>query len=155
RVVALDGADQAEEAVRDQVVVVDVRRQSRAEPPGHVLHERRVRQDQAVAEPFRARVRAVLPPESLGVFGLRHRCRRIRSLSAYLSARAAIVASQMASAAAAAATTIRLACPASLESAAYATPANATASTANSVPSARRWLIAERMAENPRLESST
>ena len=50
RVVALDRADQAEQAVRDEVALVDVRRQPAAEPPGDVLDERRVREDQPVAE---------------------------------------------------------------------------------------------------------
>ena len=39
---ALDRADQAEQPVRDEVAVVDVRRQARPEPAGDVLHERRV-----------------------------------------------------------------------------------------------------------------
>ena len=50
RVVALDRADQAEEAVRDEVALVDVGRQPGAEPPGDVLDERRVGEDQPVAE---------------------------------------------------------------------------------------------------------
>ena len=52
RVEALDRADQAEQAVRDEVVLVDVRRQPAAEAAGDVLHERRVREDQPVAQPL-------------------------------------------------------------------------------------------------------
>ena len=50
RVVALDRADQAEQAVGDEVALVDVRGEAAAEPAGHVLDERRVREDQPVAE---------------------------------------------------------------------------------------------------------
>ena len=49
RVVALDRADQPEQAVRDEVALVDVGGQPGAEPAGDVLHERRVREDQPVA----------------------------------------------------------------------------------------------------------
>ena len=48
--VALDRADQAEQAVRDEVALVDVRGQAAPEAAGDVLHERRVREDQPVAE---------------------------------------------------------------------------------------------------------
>ena len=94
-VVALDRADQAEQPVRDEVAFVDVRGQPGAEPPGDVLDERRVRQDQPVAKRLVALVEAELPPERLGVFGLGH-SQRIRGVSAYLRARTAIVASQRA-----------------------------------------------------------
>src|SRR5438034_1955336 len=65
------------------------------------------------------------------------------SFGRYLRARAAIVASQTASAPAAAATTIRRACPASLDSAAKATPAKPSASTRKRAPRARRWFTQE------------
>ena len=48
-VVALDRADQAEQAVRDEVALVDVRGQTGAEPAGDVLDQRRVREDEPVA----------------------------------------------------------------------------------------------------------
>ena len=59
-VVALDRADQPEQAVRDEVALVDVRGQAAAEPAGDVLDERRVGEDQPVAERLvlRALVRA-------------------------------------------------------------------------------------------------
>ena len=46
----LDGADQAEEAVRDEVLLVDVPGKAGAEPSRDELDERRVREDQPVAE---------------------------------------------------------------------------------------------------------
>ena len=67
-VVALDRADQAEQAVRDEVALVDVRGQPAAEPAGDVLDERRVGEDQPVAERAVAAL-PVLAPERLGVFG--------------------------------------------------------------------------------------
>ena len=66
RVEALDRADQAEQAVRDEVVLVDVRGQSAAEPSGDVLDERRVREDQAVSGRL-VLVLLVLAPEGLGL----------------------------------------------------------------------------------------
>src|SRR4051794_31921437 len=67
-VVALDRADQPEQAVGDEVALVDVRGQAAAEAPGHELDERRIGQDQAIAQ--RAIVaRPELAPESFGVFG--------------------------------------------------------------------------------------
>ena len=47
---ALDRPDQPEQAVRDEVALVDVRGQAAAEPAGDELDERRVRQDQPVAD---------------------------------------------------------------------------------------------------------
>ena len=52
RVVAVDRADQPEQPVRDEIALVDVRRQPRAEPAGDVLDERRVVDDQPVAQRF-------------------------------------------------------------------------------------------------------
>ena len=46
----LDRADQAEQPVRDEILLVDVRRQGRTEAAGDELDERRVRQDQPVAQ---------------------------------------------------------------------------------------------------------
>ena len=73
RVVPLDRADQAQQTVGDEILLVDVRRQARAETAGDELHERRVREDQAVAE--RAVVRA---PELLPQ-GLRIPLERVRA----------------------------------------------------------------------------
>src|SRR5581483_5831652 len=64
RVVALDRADQAEQAVRDEVALVDVRGQPAPEPPGDELDERRIGEDQAVAESAIAGL-AELPPQGL------------------------------------------------------------------------------------------
>ena len=50
RVVALDRIHQAEQPVGDQVALLDVRRQAGAQPAGHVLDQRRVRQDQSLAQ---------------------------------------------------------------------------------------------------------
>ena len=58
---ALDRADQPEEAVRDEVLLVDVRRQARAHSSGDELHERRVGQDQPVAEELIPRLAVLLP----------------------------------------------------------------------------------------------
>jgi hypothetical protein len=80
-VVALDRADQPEQPVRDEISLVDVRGQARAEPAGDVLHERRVRQDQPVADCLVALVGAIRAPEGLGVLGLGHG-QRIRGGSA-------------------------------------------------------------------------
>ena len=46
----LDGVDQPEDAVGDEVGLLDVRRQADADPAGDVLHQRRVVQDQPLAE---------------------------------------------------------------------------------------------------------
>ena len=62
RVVALDRADEAEQAVRDEILLVHVRRQARADAAGDELHERCIRQDQAVPDVLIAR-RAVLLPK--------------------------------------------------------------------------------------------
>src|SRR5919198_997149 len=61
---ALDRADQAEQAVRDEVVLVHVCRQAATEPARDVLDERRVGQDQAVADALILAL-AVLAPELL------------------------------------------------------------------------------------------
>ena len=60
---AVDRADQPEQPVRDEVAVVDVRRQPRSEPAGDVLDERRVAQDQLVAQRLLARL-PVLEPQA-------------------------------------------------------------------------------------------
>ena len=71
RLVALDRADQAEQPVRDEVTFVDVGGQAAPEPAGDVFHERRVRQDQPVADALVARL-AVLQPQGLSVVGPAH-----------------------------------------------------------------------------------
>ena len=78
-VVALDRADQPEQAVRDEIALVDVRRQAAPEPAGDELDERRVGQDQAVANGAVLRP-PVLLPERARVVDLRHgeRIRRVR-----------------------------------------------------------------------------
>ena len=68
RVVALDRADQAEQAVGDEVALVHVRGQAGAEPAGDVLDERRVREDQPVAQLLVAGA-PVLEPQLLGLVG--------------------------------------------------------------------------------------
>src|SRR5581483_6529133 len=68
RVVALDRADQAEQPVRDEIALVDVRREAASEAPGDELDERRVRQDQAIAQGAIAGL-AELPPQGLGLVG--------------------------------------------------------------------------------------
>src|SRR4029077_6193811 len=103
---------------------------------------------QAVPKRFVVFVRAELPPKRLGFFGLGHP-QRIRGVSAYLKARRASEASQIASAAAANATIQR---PASLPAprpAANATPAKATASREKSAPIAGRCLTRRRIANQP------
>ena len=72
RVVALDRPDQAEQAVRDEVALLDVRREAAPQSAGDVLDERRVREDEAVAERLVGLVLAELEPETLGVVDLRH-----------------------------------------------------------------------------------
>ena len=62
--VALDRADQPEQAVRDEVAFLDVRREAGAEPPCHVLDERRVGQDEAIPQVLAA-VRLVPAPDVL------------------------------------------------------------------------------------------
>ena len=71
RVVALDRADQAEEAVGDEVTLVHMGRQSGAQPAGDVLHERRVREDEAVADLLVAGP-PEFEPQLLGLVGHRH-----------------------------------------------------------------------------------
>ena len=57
----LDGVDQPEDAVRDEVGLLDVRRQADADPAGDVLHQRRVVQDQPLAQRRLAGLLEVLP----------------------------------------------------------------------------------------------
>src|SRR5581483_2819503 len=130
-VVPLDRTDQAEEAVRDEVALVHVRGQPGAEPSGHVLDERRVHDDQPVAELLRPGP-PVLAPEAAGVGVARHEGRiRGRAAQAFvrrvrLSAETANKPIHAAIAAAATAITQR---PARAEPAAI--PANASVSTVN------------------------
>jgi hypothetical protein len=58
----LDRVDEPEDAVRDEVGLLDVRRQAHADAAGDVLHERRVVQDQPLAQPLLPR-HLVLAPE--------------------------------------------------------------------------------------------
>ena len=60
-VVALDRADQADQAVGDQVALLDVGGQPGGHPAGHVLDERRVRDDEALARPLVAVLLAATP----------------------------------------------------------------------------------------------
>ena len=71
RVVALDRADQAEQAVGDEVALVHVGGEPGAEPARDVLHERRVREDQPVAD-LLVPGAPVVEPELLGLVGPRH-----------------------------------------------------------------------------------
>src|SRR4029079_3876744 len=71
RVVALDRADQAEQAVGDEVALVHVGRQPGAEPAGDVLHERRVGEDQAVGD-LRVAGPPEFQPQLLGLVRPRH-----------------------------------------------------------------------------------
>src|SRR5262249_31119458 len=86
RVVALDRADQPEQAVLDEVAFVDVARQAAADAARHVLDERGVREDEALADGFVAGP-AVLLPERLHVLGLRRHGQRIRARTADSSVR--------------------------------------------------------------------
>ena len=89
-VVALDRADQAEEAVRDEVLLLDVRGQSAAQPAGYVLDERRVGEDQAIAQRLVVRLGAKRAPESLGVVDLRaHELEKDTALTGHLLTRRA------------------------------------------------------------------
>ena len=83
-VVALDRAHQAEQPVRDEVALVDVRGQPGAEPAGDVLDERRILEDQPVAKLLVAGA-AVLEPQSLGLFDLRHRTKNTASSAGLLT----------------------------------------------------------------------
>ena len=85
-VVALDGADQPEQAVRDEVVLVHVRREPAGDAAGDELHERRVREDEAVAECCVARL-AIRAPECFGVVRHAERIRRVRRTPANRRAR--------------------------------------------------------------------
>jgi hypothetical protein len=84
RVESLDRADQAEKAIRDEVLLVDVRRQAGSDAPGDELHERRVRQDEPVAERLVSRL-AELLPERLSLVHRSHG-KRIRRAEADSSA---------------------------------------------------------------------
>ena len=81
RVVPLDRLDQAEEAVRHEVTLVDVGGQPGAESACDVLHERRIRKDQTVAERH-VRGLAVLQPETVRGVGPAH-TRTIRRFRPY------------------------------------------------------------------------
>ena len=83
RVVALDRTDQPEQAVRDEVTLVDVRGQAAPEASGDVLHERRVREDQPVSKGLVACL-AELQPQGLCLVGPAHRG-RIRRGTAFSS----------------------------------------------------------------------
>ena len=50
RVEPLDRADEAEQPVRDEVLLVDVRGKARADAARDELHERRIREDEPVAK---------------------------------------------------------------------------------------------------------
>ncbi len=81
RIEPLDRADQAEEPVRNEVAFVHVSGQPATEPPGDVLDERRVREDQPVAQRSVARALELLP-ENTGIGRLvGHRSERIRGLA--------------------------------------------------------------------------
>ena len=148
-VVALDRADQAEQAVGDEVALVDVRGQAAAEAAGDELDERRVGQDQAVAQRAIARL-PELAPESFGVFGHSDRAREYGAARrspvlahgsraaepGFLLTTAARDASPAIQSPIAAAAARMTHCPAA--PAATAIPPNASASTRKSAPSARR-----------------
>jgi hypothetical protein len=57
----VDGVDQPEDAVRHQVGLLDVRRQAHADPAGDVLDQRRVVQDQPLAQSRLAALLVLLP----------------------------------------------------------------------------------------------
>ena len=86
RIEALDRADEPEEPVRDEVLLVDVRRKTRPHAPRHELDERRVGQDQAVTELLVVGL-PVLLPERLGLVRSSHG-KRIRRAGADSSGRA-------------------------------------------------------------------
>ncbi len=46
----LDGVDEPENAVRDEIGLLDIRRQTHPDPTGDIFHQRRVMQDQALAD---------------------------------------------------------------------------------------------------------
>src|SRR5581483_8485006 len=82
--VALDRADQPEQPVRDEIALVDVCGQTATEAAGDVLHERRIREDQPVADPLGAGLQ-VLQPQCLSLVGPAHET-RIRGGPAFSSA---------------------------------------------------------------------
>jgi len=71
-VVPLDRADQAEKPVRDEILLLHVSRKAASEPAGDVLHERRVCEDEAIAERLVVGSCAEGSPEGSGVVDLRH-----------------------------------------------------------------------------------
>ena len=58
---ALDRADEPEEPVRDEILLIHVGRQARPHAPGDELHERRVGEDQPIAEILLSRLSVILP----------------------------------------------------------------------------------------------
>ena len=84
-VVPLDRTDEAEQAVRDEVVLVDVRRQAARDAAGDELHERRVREDQPVAQ-RRVTGVAIRAPEGSGVVRHAERIRRLPANSSLTGA---------------------------------------------------------------------
>src|SRR5207249_3242386 len=86
RIVALDRADQAEQPVRDEVVLLDVGRQAAAEAARDELDEGRVREDEAVAHTLVA-VAPELAPEADRVFRHSQRIRARSAESSLVSAR--------------------------------------------------------------------
>ena len=101
---AVDRADQPEQPVRDEVAVVDVRGQPRSEPAGDVLHERRVAEDQLIAQRLLARL-PVLEPQAQRLGVASHRPENTTYLKILLSAAHANEPIHNASAAAATAIT--------------------------------------------------
>src|SRR5579884_62298 len=95
RVVALDRPDQPEQAVRDEVALVDVGGEARAEAARDVLHERRVREDEAIADLLVARAPEV-QPELLGLVGPRRHARENTAFSGELLSRSAPAAPERA-----------------------------------------------------------
>src|SRR4029077_4300709 len=76
---ALDRADEAEEPVGHEILLVDVRRKARADTTRHELDERRVGEDQAVAKVLVLRL-PILLPERLSLIRSCHG-KRIRRAS--------------------------------------------------------------------------
>ena len=143
---AVDRADQAEQPVRDEVAVVDVRGQPDAEPAGDVLDERRVAEDQLVAERPVPRLPVLAPKaERVAVDGHGRRIRRY--LSILLSADHAIGPIHSARAAPATAITHWSARKA-------ATPITTNSSVSAEKSSAGPILPTQGSCREPRLESS-
>jgi hypothetical protein len=72
---ALDRVDEADETVGDQVGLLDVRRQTGGHAAGHVLHEGRIGDDEALTG-VRIRGGLVAPPQILELDGLDVRVQR-------------------------------------------------------------------------------